>query len=220
MGNDGGTIAKRQDIISLHRELDAKNTGVNGLVDGEGPVCKISSLAFSGEKVVGDYKGFLYIKEKVLEKVLENLRNKEQVEGKKENDECELSHLRSLNDIVELQVTWQDNQMVCPVSVRKDVCYLRSCGCVVSFRMLNEVKKAGESDSVCPSCSKEFSYTHDIVRMDNSDERTEWNESKMKHLSEVLHVHHNKKPIKEKKKKTKKRSGDVDGESRAKKSKK
>lgn len=64
MGNDGGTIAKRQDLFSLHKPKQKE-----ALEDEQVNVCAISYMPLS-DPVVGDYKGFLYRKDKLIEYIL------------------------------------------------------------------------------------------------------------------------------------------------------
>lgn len=212
MGNDGGTIAKRLDIISLHKELQGKST-VSGILDQQGPVCTVSSLSLQDEVVVVDYLGRLYIKEKIIQDILS---------AKAANAARDVSSPSLLLDLVDVKLAWQNELIVCPLTSRKDICFLRTCGCGVSYKLLKELRKGGDASFECPNCSVPFTFNYDLVLLSQNDEAAEFNQRNYSHLRDVLRVHHNKKPIREKKRKeTKKRSRDCPEEGqKGKKSKK
>ena len=97
-------------------------------------------------------------------------------------------HIRSLKDVVELQLTrktdfqptmdqatgdQQDWPFVCPVvgvemNGKYRFCYIRGCGCVLSERALKEVK----SES-CHRCAAPFDPDADVVVINGSEEELE-----------------------------------------------
>lgn len=178
MGNDGGTIAKRLDVLSLHSTLDA---GSSKPVPVDQGVCSLSALPLRGEVVVGDARGRLYLKQKLLEHILD---------GKTTPNTP-----AALHDMVEVRLCW-DGAIVCPVSSRHDhLCYLRPCGCVVLHRLLQQLSATGES--ACPRCSTAFAANLDIVLLDQTDDAAAHNELTLQRLA-AMGLHHSKRPRKRK----------------------
>lgn len=139
MGNDGGTIAKGR----VFREKEEREP-----VDPDNVprTCALLLLPFGCEPVVGDCRGKVYLKEKVYEYLVEKRRD--------------VPHLRLVHDIVPLTVEWLRGKLVCLATKNQASCYLRLCGCVLSEKIVREVREHGK----CPHCLKEFS-TVDIVRL-------------------------------------------------------
>mmetsp|Transcript_6521 Transcript_6521/g.8192 ORF Transcript_6521/g.8192 Transcript_6521/m.8192 type:complete len:263 (-) Transcript_6521:15-803(-) len=231
MGNDGGTIASRQDILSLH------SYGKNGenekiqIVDDENSdltKCALSSSLLYGPEgpiIVSDYKGKLYDKLEVLKYMLKQKSSNDLIDTK--NNEVTkiaspFSHLRSLRDIVDVHVNWKANSsgarptIECPVTKELNsntvYAYLRPCGCVLSFKILEEfdkyfAEKRNKSDKRlkdfdCPNCGELFCFKLDVVILNPRDvkERTEFNKRSF-NLLQDLQLTHSKKPMKIKKKK-------------------
>lgn len=187
MGNDGGTIAKRQDILSLH----SQNNNEQKYMDDDAPshrnICFLSSLPLYDGKigpgpVVGDYKGHLYLKEKLLEYLIG------QKTGQSEKKIQAVGHITSFNDVIDVNIEWEKTseevRMVCPIT--KDLktsskfAYLRTCGCLLSYKLLKEIsmkqtkfqqeilkdnKQLTHKDASipCPKCEAEFDPNVDIV---------------------------------------------------------
>lgn len=219
MGNDGGTIAKGQD-----------RNAVFGTQTSNGPLklenhkdvllstCALSGLLLyqngKGQRVVSDYKGRLYLKEKLLEFLL----------GDRENSVA--AHIRSLKDVIELKITWTNNGRIqCPLTGQDASrwVYLRTCGCLMSYAVLEQLRDVigveaddvmGKSDR-CPVCDGAFQYNVDVVILvpaqDEKEElgNTSWaatfNLRNYDHLEKVLELSHSKL---EKKTKSRKRKGE------------
>lgn len=234
MGNDGGTIAKRKDIITLgfkknlvdiNRQKEIKQAHQEDSLK----LCALSSLPLYDKEerpVVGDYKGNLYLKEKVLEfMVQKKLGNSENDKG----DENRLGHLKAIKDIVDVKIKWKKSEttgtpyMVCLVSGEStnasSYAYLRTCGCLMSFQILQKLQgkaKVDEArskdsktknvtekeilqDSLCPSCDMPYTSV-DIVRLnlENSEEVNLYNERNMMKLKS-MGLSHSKAPRQHKK---------------------
>lgn len=219
MGNDGGTIAKGQDLRAVYSSVGEK-AGLLVLDDNEKALfntCALSSLPLYqygvGQKVVSDYQGKLYLKEKILELLIE----------KKQGECMKLPHVNGLGDVLDLNIKWEDEGgIVCPVtgtskSSHSNLAYLRPCGCVFSNKLLIEVRKhfkIGEeaedrATSECPLCGKGFTFNYDIVILNPqmAEEPERFNERNYKYL-QLLHMTHSKKSSKKRKKK---RSDESDG---------
>lgn len=198
MGNDGGTIAKRQDLLSLHKSVQKE-----ALEDEQVNVCAISYTPLT-DPVVGDYKGLLYRKDKLIEYILTSKKLPE--ERKKE-----LKHISSLNDVIDIKVTWKSLQIVCPVTetVRTKkipFAYLRPCGCLMAYKLLKKIRgqfrdldPENRPQSNCPNCGCTFHFDYDVVKLGES------NEESHQYVTKVLKEYHSgkkKKLSKEKNKRT------------------
>lgn len=233
MGNDGGTIAKRQDILSLHSYgKNGENEKVQIADDDENSdltKCALSSSLLYGPEdpvIVGDYKGKLYDKLEVLKYMLKQKSNNNDFIDTKGNEVTDISspfsHLRSLRDIIDVHVNWKLNSaglrptIECPVTKELNsntvYAYLRPCGCVLSFKILEGLDKYfsekgnksdnGMKDFDCPKCGEMFCFKYDVVILNPRDvkERTEFNKRSF-NLLQDLKLTHSKKPMKIKKKK-------------------
>ncbi|ODV81406.1 uncharacterized protein CANTADRAFT_107162 [Suhomyces tanzawaensis NRRL Y-17324] len=212
MGNDGGTIAKRKDLISLHSLNDsAPKTGE----DNESTLlvtCGISSLPLDQGPVVGDWKGQLYLKEKALEHILEHKSKRKDESGKSSENQLGKTgqpQLKSLNDVVDIKITWGEQEgspvLICPVTKEGNTrnftyAYLRPCGCLLSYKVLQELGKSlkvGKEPvkSECPNCGSEFHYNYDIVILNplNIDASTKFNLEGLRYLEQQGLTHSKKK---------------------------
>lgn len=219
MGNDGGTIAKGQDRNAVFGTLTA-----NGPLKLENhkdillSTCALSGLLLyqngKGQRVVSDFKGRLYLKEKILEFLL----------GSRENSGA--AHIRSLKDVIELKITWTDDGRIeCPLTGpdASRWAYLRTCGCLMSHAVLEQLRDVigVEADEImgkkdrCPVCDGAFQFNVDVVILvpaqDEKEElgKTSWaavfNLRNYDYLERELQMSHSKQ---EKKKKSRKRKGE------------
>lgn len=209
MGNDGGTIAKGQDLRAVYSTVHADPVVLFDSEKETFNTCAMSSLPLFHDgipqKVVSDYKGKLYLKEKIIELLLEK---------NTENDR-KLPHVTGLGDVINLQIKWNDDAtIVCPVtgastSSHLNLAYLRPCGCVLGYKVLAEVRnhlKIGEgvdqtSKSLCPVCGQEFTFNYDVVMLNPLKENEKFNERNMEYLR-LQNMSHSKKKIKKRKKKS------------------
>lgn len=190
MGNDGGTIAKRQDLIGLE-----KSTTKEALEDEQMNLCSISYTALT-DPVVGDYRGSLYRKDKIIEYLLSR-----KLQGKAEPH---LAHIKSINDLVDVKITWKNLQIVCPVTdtvrtKKTTFAYMRPCGCLMSYKAIEKVRQQfrdlelkKQPSGSCPNCEQRFHFDYDVIKLGNSDEENhqyvtktlqEWHNGKKKKIS-------------------------------------
>ncbi|CAX44804.1 conserved hypothetical protein [Candida dubliniensis CD36] len=201
MGADGGTIAKRQDLLSsLTNRANADAQRGEDKEEDLIKICHLSSLPlYNNDPIVGDYKGKLYIKEKLLQYLLDIKMNKSSIKS-------EFSHIKSLKDICPVTVSWtiinREPFIECPVikKVEKSYLYLRSCGCLISKKALNELSETKE-ERKCPNCNVIF-YDYDIVMLDplNLKQNRDINEENISILKQKG-LSHSKLPLKKTKKK-------------------
>lgn len=163
MGNDGGTIARRSDILLLHSQQkgSSSNDHLDDTKTALMTTCAVSSKPlYDNGAIVSDYKGSLYLKEPLLEYIVNR--------KKTEKTEDRLSHIRNMGDLVEVQVSWEKTSqgaLKCPVLQELKstavYAYLRPCGCVL---LLAVVETAAKDSKKCPHCDAEFSAL-DIVKL-------------------------------------------------------
>ncbi|EGV62666.1 Replication termination factor 2 [Yamadazyma tenuis] len=187
MGNDGGTIAKRQDIINLYKKDIEKHRGDLP----EDPVdlsrCVLSHKSLVDEKVVGDSKGNMILKQSILEFLLEKTYKTNQ----------SFAHLKSLNDVLDINPVFEHGQLVCPVSKSSlTFVYLRTCGCVLDHKLITKLVEL--KSLKCPACQTPYEEV-DVVVINPGSQDAEANEEHLKLLSSQG-LHHTKKPVKKGKK--------------------
>lgn len=209
MGNDGGTIARRSDILSLHSKTK-ESSFKDVLDDSRGALlntCAISSQPLSGNgPIVSDYKGRLYLKEAILEYIVSRNKAQDTESQAPETGENALAHVRTTSDLVQLTVFWEkttDTRLKCPIS--QDLkqttvfVYLRGCGCVLLSKTVQTAEKESQK---CPGCDKPFSSV-DIVKLNpTNDEMTAAFNTANYHKVQALGLTHSKK----KKKRLKRRA--------------
>lgn len=209
MGNDGGTIARGQDLRAIYALGEVKNEKLDDSEKSRWNTCSLSSQPLALDTTVSDYKGNLYLKEKVVELLIEK---------KLGENGTTLPFLKSLDDLTELTISWNENgHVICPVtSVLKtsqsNFAYLRPCGCVVSYKILAELRKhykvkEGEQEGKecdCPLCGKPFMFNYDVVIINPlSKEDEEFNQRNYGYLTETLGLSHSKKNLKKRKREKK-----------------
>lgn len=190
MGNDGGTIVKK-----IKGEVKAH---VDTTEDEEYTVlttCYLSSLPLYNQPVVSDYLGRLYSKEKILENLLE-----------KDKINKDIDHINSIRDVIDLKISWKlinsKYYIECPVShitkvKNSEYSYLRTCGCVVSYKLLTNLP----TNNNCPNCDTHFDK-YDIVLVNpmKNQQFTSINTNNFNHLQQQG-LTHSKTPKKIKKRK-------------------
>lgn len=194
MGNDGGTIAKGQDLRAIYATRTETQDRLDHSDISVFNTCALSSLPLydkDAETVASDARGNLYIKEKILEHLL--LRKKGEAA-----DTSTFTHIRGLDDLTTLKIKRNaEGVIVCPVTgiqvLQKTLfCYLRGCGCVFAYKVLVELRKhfrirdeePEAQESECPVCASAFMFNRDIVILnpDRSEEAAVFNERNSKYL--------------------------------------
>lgn len=172
MGNDGGSIPRREEMVRQKPKPERKDRHAENVAKWK--LCCLSQQPLRAPVVVCPL-GRLYNKEALIEQLLR---------GKS------TSHIRSLKDVVTLRLTenrsdastlfgststdssstasqWHTSAFVCPIT-GVEMCgtqpfsYLRQCGCVFSTRGLVELL---QSSSTCPNCHKEGATRQDVVAL-------------------------------------------------------
>lgn len=151
MGNDGGTIAKRSDIVNASKPVETEVEQYDD-VSTIYVTCKLSQKTLVDQAVLSDYQGNLFLRQSILEFLV----NKEY----KKNPE--FSHIRSLQDLVVLNPLFKHYRLICRVErdTADTFSYLRLCGCVMNRKLVEG--SINQNLDECPSCGKSFNQD-DIV---------------------------------------------------------
>lgn len=166
MGNDGGSIPKRRELVKsaarapTHSELKATNLESLGHAWTHDP---LNSTTLDFDSVVSDWRGRLYNYETILQSLMpsDTEPTADTENGPAEGLTFAGTGIKSLRDIVRLKFTKsgdkeKKNVRICPVSMKelgpatKSV-YLVPCGHVfaeVAFKQIQEEN--------CPECSEPY----------------------------------------------------------------
>lgn len=174
MGNDGGSIQKRSDLVK-----EAKADRQKELQDQLNAKDVLNKCALSGkdlmDPIVSDYRGKLYNKDTILEWLLDR-----DSFGKAE--QSRVSHITSIGDVVELKITRDDKgQWSCPIASTSSgpYVYLVECGHVFSSGAMKALM--GYDDKQCPECSTAFDYAN-LTRINPTAEQLTQQEERIKQL--------------------------------------
>lgn len=151
MGNDGGSIAKRIDLVKEKKKEVRKDTvAIN---QNRSRYCAISNARLQ-LPLVGCRLGYLYNKEALLACLI----NKTMPQA--------FNHIRKLKDVKDLAATENSNPsspypLICPLTAVEynglaRFVFLWTCGCLFSEKSLPKPNPDTKSQ-VCPMCTAEFS---------------------------------------------------------------
>jgi len=178
MGNDGGSIPKRGDMVrtqskAVHLDKDSLNYERWNL-------CAISMEPLE-KPIVACRLGRLYNKEAVMYLLLDRTNS---------DYPPAFAHLTSLKDVKELNVKMNTSavkgdstgsRMLCPVTGnelngKSRAFYYRSCGCVLSGQALSSSEQKNLTS--CVNCGKEITQ-EDRVQLNGSAEEVEAMKAKL-----------------------------------------
>jgi len=199
MGNDGGSIPGRKDLVrDKPKEIKIDNEIIG---KARATLCTLTKQKLH-QPIVACRLGFFYNKENILKCLIDKTLPKE------------FAHIQNLKDIVDVSI--QDNskqnatfQFVCPASLTEfnglnKFILLWSCGCVFSEKAFIETHD--KSQNKCLLCNKPFGK-EDIISLNMTSAEQE------KIRKGILHERAEKKMKKLAKKKEKQeKSGEFDDE--------
>jgi hypothetical protein len=197
MGNDGGSIPKRRELVKEAARLptasELKATALESLAHAWS-TCPISSEPLDPHNTVADSRGRLYNYETVLRCLMPGPDTEDgpdegqgQGQGQQSQEAVEFarSGIRSLKDVVKLRFTIRKDERrgeirTCPLSMRElgaatRAVFVVPCGHVFSELAVKELLAAEESEktdektSRCPECSEAFNL-RDMVPILPTDE--------------------------------------------------
>ncbi|KAJ7490059.1 DUF602-domain-containing protein [Mycena galericulata] len=166
MGNDGGSIPDRRDLVRNKPKAEALDKA--NQTRARWGFCALS-------------KRKLYNKDAIIEFLLDR-----DAYGDGDNI-C--GHIRSLKDVKTLTLTpnpappSERPQFVCPLTLKEmngamPFVYLRPCGCVFAVAGLNAVRSSPQDASreekdTCPQCATKYSHAVDCVALNPGPEEEE-----------------------------------------------
>lgn len=186
MGCDGGTIPKRHELVKTKQKPEEKDRDSERAT--QWTLCALSSQLLK-EPIVACELGRLYNKDALIEYLLDK-------SSSSSNQVSKMSHIKGLKSVYTLNLSlnpsWNDkakngdgyhdtnkSKYICPVSStemngRYRFCFLTQCKCVLSHKMLKEIK--GE---LCPSCSKPYDKVNDVIIINPKEEEAKVQLEKM-----------------------------------------
>ncbi|KAI1405044.1 DUF602-domain-containing protein [Hypoxylon fuscum] len=182
MGNDGGSIPKRRELVREAARLpsasELKATALENLTHAW-TTCPLSDAPLDLSNAVSDWRGRLYNYESVLQCLMPSSSENDVPET--QETEFARTGIKSLKDVVKLKFTIRKDDKsragrkefaVCPVSLKelgaatKSV-YVVPCGHVFAEIATKEISETGEKQ--CPECSTAFEE-RDIIPILPTDE--------------------------------------------------
>ncbi|KAG6861329.1 hypothetical protein C0995_001308 [Termitomyces sp. Mi166 len=168
MGNDGGSIPDRRDLVKSK------------------PKHKLE------EPVVSCALGKLYNKVSIIEYLLDK-----SAYGDGETICRHIRSLKQQQDIKKLNLALNSSrapapdgterpQFICPLTLREmnglvPFVYLSTCGCVFSQAGLKNVAETSDELSLCPQCGKKYSSSTDVLQLNPSPEEEARMREEMEH---------------------------------------
>lgn len=186
MGNDGGSIPKRRNLVKSKRHR--KNIYHNIIHQAKGCFCSLSKDTLK-KPIVADKLGQIYNKKSIIEFLL----NKKNPKG--------FEHIKSLRDVKELHCPLSDKGFLrCQISEEEfsglnKFYFLWSCGCVLSKTAIDELHMKDK----CLNCEKEFKK-EDLISLNYSKEMKSMIQKKLIEKEEIDIINKNKKKNKKDKK--------------------
>jgi hypothetical protein len=162
MGNDGGSIPKRREVVKSKKREERKES--YELAKAKSRLCALTKDPL-GTKIVVCRLGLLYKKEEVIKRMLEK------------NMPKAFRHIRKLRDIKDVKAEVREEEdgthtIVCPVSQIEyngfnNFLAIWSCGCLISEEAAKELKI---KDS-CIHCGTKIEKKTDIVPLNQTPEQ-------------------------------------------------
>ena len=163
MGNDGGSIPKRVDLVKSKPKEYKKD--YNSINKSRSKHCALSNQRLK-KPIVGCKLGYLYNKEYLIERLI------------KKDMPRAFRHIKKYKHVVDINVDENPDKdaeypLICPLSklehngINKFI-FLWKCGCMMSQKIFER----SSQDKTCPNCSKKFKI-RDIIKLWESPEEFE-----------------------------------------------
>ncbi|KAI0469146.1 Rtf2 RING-finger-domain-containing protein [Xylaria cf. heliscus] len=216
MGNDGGSIPKRRELVKEAARLpttsELKATALESLAHAW-TTCPVSSEPLDPHNTVVDARGRLYNYETVLRCLMPSDTDSAAEDGERqpsqEAAEFARSGIRSLKDVVKLKFSLRpgDEVRVCPLSLKElgpgtRAVYVVPCGHVFTDIVMRELVSADEKKrdpsasgrtSTCTQCSEEFAMRDLVPILPENEADTEKCTARMEELRALGLAHNLKK---------------------------
>ncbi|KAI0377346.1 DUF602-domain-containing protein [Hypomontagnella monticulosa] len=177
MGNDGGSIPKRRELVReaarLPTSSELKATALESLTHAWS-TCPLSDAPLDLSNTVSDWRGRLYNYESILQYLMPS--SSETPISEIQQAEFARTGIRSLKDAMKLKITTRKDEKgrefaACPVSMKelgaatKSV-YIIPCGHVFAEVAMKEIS---DTEKQCPECSESFEE-RDVIPILSTDE--------------------------------------------------
>lgn len=208
MGNDGGSIPKRRELVKNAARAptvsELKATALESLAHAW-TNCALSGAPLDLDTAVSDWRGRLYNYEAILKGLMPS-------DEPADVTPASLG-IKSLRDVAKLKVSKNGEKWVCPISMKElgpatKAVYLIPCGHVFAEVAMKEIQTKS-----CPECAEEFAQENVITLLANTEKDVERLEKRIEGLREQGLTHTLKKDKSEKKKKRKNK--DLEGEGKS-----
>lgn len=206
MGNDGGSIPKRRELVKDAARAptvsELKATALESLSHAW-EHCALSGAPIDLDTVVSDWRGRLYNYESILNGLMPS-------DEPAEVTPASLG-IRSLRDVAKLKFSKNGDKWTCPISMKEmgpatKAVYLVPCGHAFAEIAIKEIK-----EKTCPECGEEFSQENVITILPTTEKEVERLEKRIEDLRAAGQTHTLKKDKTEKKKKRKADDGKEEG---------
>lgn len=198
MGNDGGSIPKRRELVKNAARAPTVSELKATLLESLGHAwehCSLNGAHLDLGSVVSDWRGKLYNYESILNGLMPS-------DEPAETTPASLG-IRSLRDVVKVRFSKNGEKWACPISMKemgpgtKSV-YLVPCG-----HAFAEVAMAEIQETTCPECGEDFSRDNIIAILPTLEKEVERLQKRIEDLRASGLAHTLKKDKSEKKKKRK-----------------
>ncbi|KAI2627652.1 DUF602-domain-containing protein [Hypoxylon sp. NC1633] len=177
MGNDGGSIPKRRELVReaarLPNTSELKATALESLTHAW-TMCPLSDTPLDLSNIVSDWRGRLYNYESVLQCLMPSSSDS----ALPETQEAEFARtgIKTLKDVIKLNITTRTDEKsrlfaTCPVSMKElgpatKAVYVVPCGHVFAEVAMKEISG---TEKQCPECSAAF-QERDVIPILSTDE--------------------------------------------------
>ncbi|KAI0855731.1 Rtf2 RING-finger-domain-containing protein [Xylaria cubensis] len=229
MGNDGGSIPKRRELVKEAARLpttsELKATALESLAHAW-TTCPISSEPLDPNNTVVDYRGRLYNYETVLRCLLPSdaddaaaAEDDKETQSSQEAVEFARSGIRSLKDVVKLKFSLRrgDGVRICPLALKElgpgaHAVYIVPCGHVFTEIVMRELNAADERRDVssCTQCGEDFAVRDMVPILPENEAEVEKCNKRMEELRALGLTHNLKKDKSNGKKKRKAAAEEAD----------
>ncbi|KAK3181698.1 Replication termination factor 2 [Lecanicillium sp. MT-2017a] len=203
MGNDGGSIPKRRELVKDAARAptisELKATALESLQHAW-THCALSDAPLDMDAAVSDASGRLFNYETILQALMPS----------DETTEFSAASLgvRSLRDVVKIKFSKTGDKWICPISMKEmgpatKCVYLVPCGHAYAEIAIKEIQ-----EDTCPECSEPFTETNVISILPTTKEETEKLQKRIESLKSDGLSHNLKKDKTDKKKKKRKAEHD------------
>ncbi|KAF3059164.1 hypothetical protein TsFJ059_004408 [Trichoderma semiorbis] len=205
MGNDGGSIPKRRELVKNAARAptisELKATALESLAHAWAH-CALSDAPLDLDAVVSDWRGRLYSYEAILKGLMPS-------DDPNEVTPASLG-IRSLRDVAKLKFSKTGDKWACPISMKEmgpatKAVYLVPCGHAFAEVAITEIK-----EEACPECGEAFTQENVIAILPTAEKDLDRLQKRIEDLQATGLTHTLKKGKSDKKKKRK--AGDAEEE--------